>query len=44
MDSTSKKLSKIQIRFFPPGITLEYKDSVGLIENKCIDLLNLTEK
>lgn len=42
--STSKRLNKLQIRFFPPGIILEFKDSSGLIENKAIDLLNLTEK
>lgn len=41
---TMKKLDKIQVRFFPPGIILEYKDKFGLIENKSIDLLNLSEK
>lgn len=44
MDSFNKKLERILVRFFPPGIILEFKDSMGLIENKSIDLLNLSEK
>ena len=44
MDSFKKKLDKIQVRFCPPGILLEFKDSSGIIENKAIDLLNLSEK
>ena len=44
MDSFKKKLDKIQVRFFPPGIILEFKESSGIIENKAIDLLNLSEK
>ena len=44
MDFFKKKLDKIQVRFFPPGIILEFKDSSGIIENKAIDLLNLSEK
>ena len=43
MDSFNKRLEKIQVRFFPPGIILEFKDNSDLIENKSIDLLNLTE-
>ena len=39
-----KKLDRILVRFFPPGIILEFKDSLGSIDNKSIDLLNLTEK
>ena len=38
---TKKKLERILVRFFPPGIILEYKDTSGIIENKSIDLLNL---
>jgi dynein assembly factor with WDR repeat domains 1 len=37
------KLKKILIRYFPPGITLEYVRSNGEIESKCIDLLNLSK-
>ena len=36
MDSFNKKLEKIQVRFFPPGLILEFKDGSGLIENKSI--------
>ena len=38
-----KKLEKIMVRYFPPGIILELKDSDGYIDNKSIDLLNLSE-
>ena len=40
----SKKLDRILVRFFPPGIILEFKDYLGSIDTKSIDLLNLTEK
>ena len=40
----NKKLDRILVRFFPPGIILEFKDYLGSIDNKSIDLLNLTEK
>ena len=43
MDYFNKKLDKIQVRFFPPGIILELKDNLGIVENKTIDLLNLTK-
>jgi|JI6StandDraft_1071083.scaffolds.fasta_scaffold01334_25 dynein assembly factor with WDR repeat domains 1 len=38
------KLKKILLRYFPPGITLEYVRSNGEIESKCIDLLNLSSE
>ena len=38
-----RKLEKIMVRYFPPGIILEFKDSDGYIDNKSIDLLNLSE-
>ena len=38
-----RKLNKILVRYFPPGIILEFKDSEGYIDNKSIDLLNLSE-
>ncbi len=38
------KLKKILIRYFPPGITLEYARSNGEVESKCIDLLNLSRE
>jgi dynein assembly factor with WDR repeat domains 1 len=37
------KLKKILIRYYPPGITLEYVRSNGEVESKCIDLLNLSK-
>jgi len=37
------KLKKILIRYFPPGIILEYTRSNGETESKCIDLLNLSK-
>ena len=40
----NKKLQRILVRFFPPGIILEFIDYAGFIENKSIDLLNLSEK
>jgi hypothetical protein len=39
-----KVLKRILLRFYPPGIILEYVDSYGAVENKAIDLLNLSEK
>ena len=38
-----RKLNKILVRYFPPGIILEFTDSEGYIDNKSIDLLNLSE-
>ena len=38
-----RKLEKIMVRYFPPGIILEFKDYDGYIDNKSIDLLNLSE-
>ena len=38
-----RKLEKIMVRYFPPGIILEFKDEEGYIDNKSIDLLNLSE-
>jgi hypothetical protein len=38
-----RKLEKIMVRYFPPGLILEIKDSEGYIDNKSIDLLNLNE-
>lgn len=40
----SKKLDSIKVRYFPPGLILEFKDREGGLENKSIDLLNLSEK
>jgi hypothetical protein len=43
--STSKKtLKRILVRLYPPGIILEFVDPDFTIENKSIDLLNLSEK
>ena len=36
------KLKRFLLRFYPPGIILEYLRSNGEIETKSIDLLNLT--
>ena len=38
------KLKKFQLRYYPPGIVLEYLKSNGELEIKSIDLLNLTEE
>ena len=43
-NNSNKRLHKILIRYYPPGIILEFKDTEGVIENKAIDLLNLSEK
>jgi hypothetical protein len=39
-----RTLQRILVRFYPPGIILEFFNAEGLIENKSIDLLNLSEK
>ena len=36
------KLKRFLLRYYPPGIILEYLRSNGEIETKSIDLLNLT--
>jgi dynein assembly factor with WDR repeat domains 1 len=41
--SNKKKLHRILIRFYPPGLILEYMDIANIIENKTIDLMNLSE-
>lgn len=38
------KLKKFLLRYYPPGIILEYVRNNGEAETKSIDLLNLTEK
>ena len=38
-----RKLQKIKVRYFPPGIILDILDSDGYLDNKSIDLLNLNE-
>ena len=38
-----RKLEKIMVRYFPPGIILEISNDLGEIDSKSIDLLNLTE-
>ena len=43
MDYFNKKLGKIQVRFFPLGIIFEFKDNLGIVDNKIIDLLNITK-
>jgi hypothetical protein len=37
-------LQRILVRFYPPGIILEFSDSEQNVENKSIDLLNLSDK
>ena len=37
-----RRLEKIMVRYFPPGIILEIDDN-GTLDSKSIDLLNLTE-
>merc|ERR1712061_233932 len=36
------KLKRFLLRYFPPGIVLEYQRRNGDVETKSIDLLNLT--
>ncbi len=43
-NKNKKTLQRILVRFFPPGIILEFIDAEGIVENKSIDLLNLSEK
>lgn len=38
------KLKKFLLRYYPPGIILEYVRNSGEIESKSIDLLNLTSE
>ena len=40
---SNKKLERILVRFFPPGIILEFLDEDGELDSKSIDLLNLSE-
>ena len=44
LNKSKKSLQRILVRFFPPGIILEFVDSEGTVENKSIDLLNLSQK
>jgi dynein assembly factor with WDR repeat domains 1 len=44
LNNSNKRLHRILIRYYPPGIILEFIDTEGVIENKSIDLLNLSEK
>ena len=36
------KLKKFLLRYYPPGILLEYMRNSGEVETKSIDLLNLS--
>ena len=36
------KLKKFLLRYYPPGILLEYMRNNGEVETKSIDLLNLS--
>lgn len=38
------KLKRFLIRYYPPGIILEYIRSNGDVETKSIDLLNLSRE
>jgi len=38
------KLKRFLLRYFPPGVILEYERSNGEIETKSIDLLNLSHE
>ena len=38
------KLKKFLLRYYPPGILLEYVRSNGEVETKSIDLLNLSSQ
>jgi hypothetical protein len=44
MNNSTNYLQKILVRFYPPGIILEIADQNYQVENKVIDLLNLTQK
>ena len=34
-----RKLEKLKVRYFPPGLLLEFIDEDGFVDNKSIDLL-----
>lgn len=36
------KLKRLLLRYYPPGIILQYLHNNGELEDKTIDLLNLT--
>lgn len=42
--NNKKKLVRILVRFYPPGIILEFLVDNTFTENKTIDLLNLNDK
>ncbi len=44
LNPPKKSLQRILVRFYPPGIILEFMDSEQNVENKSIDLLNLSDK
>lgn len=39
--SRSFKLRKLLLRYYPPGIILEYEDQEGALQQSSLDLLNL---
>jgi hypothetical protein len=39
--SRSAKLKKLLLRYYPPGIILEYEDHTGAFQQSNLDLLNL---
>lgn len=39
--SRSFKLRKLLLRYYPPGIILEYEDQAGALQQSSLDLLNL---
>ena len=41
---SNMKLKRFLLRYYPPGIIIEYQRSNGEIETKSIDLLNLTQQ
>ncbi len=43
-NKTQKKFHRILVRFFPPGIILEFIDGDGMLDTKSIDLLNLSDR
>lgn len=42
--NVNKKLKKILIRYYPPGIILKFEDNEKVEEEKSVDLLNINEK
>lgn len=44
MMKRGKKLERILVRFYPPGIILELQNEYGEADTKTIDLLNLSRK